>query len=131
MKRNDLGSRLRSIRIALGGLKQVLVLEPNARIHGLITLIVFGAAWLLQLSRVEWVLLVITVGLVWMAEVFNTAVEKLVDLASPERNPAAKAVKDISAGAVLVSALVSILVGLLLFGPRLWLWIAGWGIFTR
>jgi diacylglycerol kinase (ATP) len=55
--------------------------------------------------------------------VFNTAVEKLVDLTNPEIHPTAKAIKDISAGAVLVSALTAVLVGVLIFGPRLWDWI--------
>lgn len=118
------GSRTRAILIALDGLKQVLISEPNARIHALITLAVFAAAGLFQVSRGEWIALGLTVGLVWVAEVFNTAVEKLVDLASPEVHPTAKAIKDISAGAVLVSALTAVLVGVLIFGPRLWAWIA-------
>lgn len=116
-------SRIKAVRIALDGLKQVFDSEPNARIHALITLMVFIAGWLFKISRLEWISLVLTVGLVWVAEIFNTAVEKLVDLASPEIHPAAKAVKDISAGAVLASAVTSVVVGILIFGPRLWLWI--------
>jgi diacylglycerol kinase len=124
-KEKPFGSRIQAVRIALDGLKQVLISEPNARIHALITLVVFLAAWLLQISRLEWICLFLTVGLVWVAEVFNTAVEKLVDLARPEIHPAAKTIKDISAGAVLVCALTAVLVGLLIFGPRLWIWITG------
>jgi diacylglycerol kinase len=123
-KKTPHGSRIQALRIALDGLTQVFISEPNARIHALITLVVFAAAWLFQISRLEWITLGLTVGLVWVAEIFNTAVEKLVDLASPEIHPAAKAVKDISAGAVLASALTAILVGILIFGPRLWLLIA-------
>ncbi|MFL7814182.1 MAG: diacylglycerol kinase family protein [Anaerolineales bacterium] len=117
------GSRIRAILIALDGLKQVLISEPNARIHALITLAVFTAAGFFRISRQEWIALGLTVGLVWVAEVFNTAVEKLVDLTNPEIHPTAKAIKDISAGAVLVSALTAVLVGVLIFGPRLWDWI--------
>ncbi len=117
------GSRIKAVRIALDGLKQVFISEPNARIHALITLVVVAAAGLFQISRGEWIALGLTVGLVWVAEVFNTAVEKLVDLASPEIHPTAKAIKDISAGAVLVSALTAVLIGILIFGPRLWDWI--------
>ncbi len=120
-KKLSSSSRIKAVRIALDGLKQVFVSEPNARIHGLITLGVFIAGWLLKISRLEWLSLVLTVGLVWVAEIFNTAVEKLVDLASPEIHPAAKAVKDISAGAVLASAVSAVVVGILIFGPRLWL----------
>jgi undecaprenol kinase len=123
-KKKRYGSRIKAVRIALDGLKQVFVSEPNARIHALITLVVFMAGWLFKISRLEWIALVLTVGLVWVAEIFNTAVEQLVDLASPEIHPAAKAVKDISAGAVLTSAVTAVVVGILVFGPRLWLWIS-------
>lgn len=119
-----LKSRLQSIRIALDGLRQVLLTQQNARIHAAASLVVFLAAWLLGFSSLEWAILLLVVGFVWAAEIFNTAIEDLVDLISKEDNPAAKRIKDISAGAVMVSVLVSILVGLILFGSRLWLWIA-------
>lgn len=119
-----LKSRLQSIRIALDGLRQVLLTQQNARIHAAASLVVFLAAWLLGFSSLEWAILLLVVGFVWAAEIFNTAIEDLVDLISKQDNPAAKRIKDISAGAVMVSVLVSILVGLILFGSRLWLWIA-------
>lgn len=118
-------ARLRSIRIALDGIRQVLLSQQNARIHAAATLIVFIAAGLTGFSRLEWALLLLVVGFVWAAEMFNTAVEDLVDLVSTEQNPAAKRIKDISAGAVMVSVLVAILFGMLVFGPRLWSWIFG------
>lgn len=77
------------------------------------------------LTRLEWIFLLVVIGLVWVAEIFNTAVEELVDLISPQQNPSAKVIKDLSAGAVLVSAILSVLVGVLIFGPRIWAWIAG------
>lgn len=122
---NYLKQRLRSIWIALDGFRQVIITQQNARVHAVATLVVFIISGLLGLSRLEWVLLLLTVGFVWAAEIFNTAIEDLVDLVSPENTPTAKRIKDISAGAVLVSVAVSILVGLLLFGPRLWALIAG------
>ncbi len=106
----------------MDGIRQVLKTQQNARIHALVTLVVFFVGLLLGLSRLEWALLVLVVGFVWAAEILNTAVEDLVDLVSSENTPAAKRIKDISAGAVLVSAVVSILVGLLIFGSRLWTW---------
>lgn len=118
-------ARLRSILIALDGIRQVLLSQQNARIHAAATLVVFLAAGLAGFSRLEWALLLLVVGFVWAAEIFNTAVEDLVDLVSTEQNPAAKRVKDISAGAVMVSVLVAILFGMLAFGPRLWSWIFG------
>lgn len=120
-----LKARLRSIRIAIDGLRQVIITQQNARIHAAATLIVFTAGMLLELSREEWSLLLLVVGFVWAAEVFNTAIEDLVDFVNSENNPTAKRIKDISAGAVLVSVIVSIMVGLIIFGPRLWAWVTG------
>ena len=123
---NDKGffiSRLQSILIALEGIKSVFVTQQNARIHAVFTLAVFLFAWLLQLPRGDWISLLLTVGLVWTAEIFNTAIEVVVDVVSPEPHPKAKLIKDVSAGAVLLSVLVSILVGILIFGPPLWVWI--------
>ena len=120
-----LKSRLRSIRIALDGLRQVLHTQQNARIHAVVTLGVFLAAWALHLPSAEWVLLLLVVGLVWTAEIFNTAIEDLVDLVNPDHHPKAKRIKDISAGAVLFSVIVAILIGLLILGPRIWSWITG------
>jgi len=122
-KKGFIRARLQAVKIALAGIKYVLITQPNARIHTAFTLVVFMLAWVLNLPRLEWVILVLTVGLVWAAEIFNTAVEITVDVISPEYDPKAKIIKDISAGAVLVSVLVSILVGLLIFGPLLWHWI--------
>ena len=118
-------ARLRSIRIALDGLRQVLLTQQNARIHAAAALVVFLLAGLLDLSGQEWALLLLVVGFVWAAEIFNTAIEELVDLVSTEKNPTTKRIKDISAGAVMISALVAMLVGLLIFGPKIWNWITG------
>ena len=119
-KKGFVRARLQAVKIALAGIKYVLITQPNTRIHSAFTLVVFILAWVLKLPRLEWVILLLTVGLVWAAEIFNTAVEITVDVISPEYDPQAKIIKDISAGAVLVSVLVSILVGLLIFGPPLW-----------
>ena len=115
-----LPSRIRSIRTAFAGLRQVLVSQPNARIHALITLIVFIMAFSLGLDRLEWTSLLLVIGLVWTAEIFNTSMEALLDWVRPERSEQARIIKDICAAAVLISALISILVGVLIFGPKLW-----------
>jgi diacylglycerol kinase len=119
-----LKSRLKSILIALDGIKYVLVTQQNARIHIGFTLAVFLLGWLLKLSRIEWIALLLVVGLVWIAELLNTAVEVVIDIIRPEENRAAKIAKDISAGGVLFAAFISILVGILIFGPHLWIWVA-------
>lgn len=116
-------TRSQAIKIALDGIKYVLKTQPNARIHLVFTLAVFLLAGVLKLSDLEWVVLFLTVGLVWAAEIFNTAIETAVDVISPDYHPKAKMIKDISAGGVLACVLVAILVGLVLFGPPLWEWI--------
>jgi diacylglycerol kinase len=118
-----LPSRLKSIRIALEGIKYVLVTQQNARIHGAFTLAVILFALLLRMTRVELVSLLLVIGLVWTAEIFNTAMEVLVDMVSPEHSQGAKIIKDISAGAVLISAIISVLVGIIVFGPKVLLFV--------
>jgi diacylglycerol kinase len=120
-----LKTRLQSIRYALDGIKYILETQQNARIHLLFTLAVFILGFLLGITRIEWIALALTVGLVWAAELFNTAVEVMVDWISPEKHIAAKICKDISAGSVLVTAFLSILVGILIFGSPLWNWVSG------
>jgi diacylglycerol kinase len=120
---NYLKSRIRSIRIALDGIKQVIITQQNAKIHAGFSLGVVLLGLLLNISRWEWIALLLVMGLVWSAEIFNTAVEMITDLISPNEDPMIKTIKDISAGGVLVAAFISILVGLILFGPRLWNWI--------
>jgi len=118
-------SRIQSIQYALDGIKYALVTQQNTKIHALFTIVVIVLGFLLEITKVEWITLFLTIGLVWMAELFNTAIEALVDLISPEHHNTAKICKDVSAGSVMVSALISILVGLLIFGPPLWRWVIG------
>jgi diacylglycerol kinase len=94
--------------------------QRNAWIHAVFSTAVFLVSFWLGLSRVEWAIIVVTVGLVWMAEFVNTALEAVVDLASPDLHPLAQVGKDVAAAAVLVGAAVSVVVGLLILGPPLW-----------
>ena len=119
-----LKTRLQSIRYALDGIKYILKTQQNARIHLFFTLAVFILGFLFGISRMEWIALVLTVGLVWAAELFNTAVEVMVDLISPEQHIGAKISKDISAGSVFVTAFISILVGLLFLRTPFWNWVS-------
>ena len=118
-----LKSRIKAILIALDGIKYVFMTQKNSRIHAGFTVVVFILGWLLKISRIEWITLLLVVGLVWVAEFLNTAVEVMIDIVSPEKNQAAKIGKDVSAGGVLIAAFVSILIGILIFGPRLWQWV--------
>lgn len=111
--------RLFSFKFAFAGLRYVIVSQRNAWIHTAITAAVIILAAVLRLSFQDWAILLLAIGLVWTAEILNTALEALVDLVSPQPHPLAKTAKDVSAGAVLVSAIVSILIGLLILLPPL------------
>ena len=113
-------SRYRSFRYAFHGWGYVLKTQRNAWIHSLIaTLVILVGLWL-RLTFQEWAILVLTIAMVFTAEFINTAIEAVVDLASPAHHPLAKVGKDVGAAAVLIAALAAILVGLLILGPPLW-----------
>ena len=110
---------VRSFGYALEGLAYLVRTQRNFRIHLLIAAAAAAAGLILDLGATEWAILAVTIALVIMTEALNTGIELAVALASPERRPEAKAAKDIAAGAVLLSAIAAVAVGLLLFGPRL------------
>lgn len=111
--------RLRSFGYAGRGVFTLLREQPNAALHLLATLLVLGLGLWLRLSREEWSALLLTVGLVWLAEGMNTALEYLCDAVHPEHHPLIGKAKDVAAGAVLVSAAVALAMGWLIFGPYL------------
>jgi diacylglycerol kinase (ATP) len=113
-------SRIRSFKYALHGWGHVLRTQHNAWIHSVIATAVFVLALWLGLPPRDWAVLILTTAMVFSAEFVNTAIEAVVDLASPDKHPLAKIGKDVGAAAVLVAALAAILVGLLLLGPPLW-----------
>ena len=114
-----LRARIKSFGPALEGWWYVLRTQQNAWVHAAFSLLAFLLSWWLQLERRDWVLILLMVGLVWMAEFINTALEAVVDLASPENHPLAKVGKDIGAAAVLIAAFSAVIVGLLILGPPL------------
>ena len=113
------GSLVKTFRDAFTGLGYVVRTQRNARIHLAITLLVFVIAAWLRITAQDWAILVLTAALVWTSELINTALEAVVDLATPQEQPLARAAKDLAAGAVLIAALAAIVVGLLLLGPAL------------
>ena len=113
-------SRIRSFRNAFAGWWYVIRTQRNAWIHAIISLAVIGVSAWLHLSLVEWALIVLTIAMVWTAEFLNTALEAVVDLASPQHHHLAKVGKDVGAAAVLIAAGASVVVGLLILGPPLW-----------
>ena len=111
-------SRINSFGYAFKGIKVLFKSQPNARIHAAITTMVIIFGLLFHLSLLEWAIIVLAIGLVLAAEAFNTALEYLTDLVSPDFHPMAGKVKDVSAGAVLISAICAAIMGLLIFIPK-------------
>jgi diacylglycerol kinase (ATP) len=112
-------SRIHSFMNAFAGLWYVLRTQKNAWIHALATMLVIVFATWLRLPMRDWAILILTIGTVWTAEFINTALEAVVDLASPYNHPLAKVGKDVGAAAVLIAAISSIIIGLLILGPPL------------
>ena len=115
--------RLRSVRYALRGIRVMIASQQNAWIHAVATVVVAVLGVWLGLSTAEWSWIVLAVVAVWTAEALNTAFEFLTDLASPAFHPLAGKAKDVAAGAVLISAVGSILIGLLVLGPHVLHWL--------
>ena len=109
----------KSFQNAFSGIYYVLRTQRNARIHLVITTAVGLLGTWLGLGISQWVPLVLAAGLVWTAEIVNTAVETVVDLSSPQERSLAGTAKDVSAGAVLLSAAAAAVVGILILGPPL------------
>ena len=117
MNNFTLTGRLRSIRHALEGLLLMLKTQPNARIHLAATIVVVLAGFYYEITAAHWAIITLTILSVWVAETLNTAFEYLCDVTNPEFHPAVKKAKDISACAVLISALGAIIIGLIIFLP--------------
>ncbi|MEM5775996.1 MAG: diacylglycerol kinase family protein [Anaerolineaceae bacterium] len=109
-----------SFRFAFAGLGYALRTQKNTWVHLFFTMAAITAGWVLKISALEWAVIVVCIGLVWTAEMMNTAVEAVSDLACSELHPLAKICKDVAAGAVLVAAFTSVVTGLLIFGPPLY-----------
>jgi diacylglycerol kinase (ATP) len=115
----SLAARVQSFGHAFRGVGRMLVTQHNAWIHAVATAAVFTLALWLGLGWSEWVVLLVAVAMVWVAEAFNTAIEHLCDRVSPEYDPLVREAKDVAAGGVLIAAAVAALIGILVLGPPL------------
>ncbi|HVK08409.1 MAG TPA: diacylglycerol kinase family protein [Gemmataceae bacterium] len=111
--------RLRSVRYAVRGIGVMVRSQHNAWLHAAATVLVIALGLGLGVSAADWCWLVLAMMAVWTAEALNTAFEFLTDVASPTFHPVAGKAKDVAAGAVLISAVGSVVIGLLVFGPHL------------
>jgi diacylglycerol kinase len=108
-----------SFHNAIRGIIYLLKSEQNARVHMTITIIVGILAYVLEVSRIELAVLFMAVVMVFAIEIINTAIEKIFDVCHPENHNLIKAVKDAMAGAVLISAIIATVVGILIFLPHI------------
>lgn len=108
-----------SFKYAFQGMFSALKTERNLKIHVTIMILVIIAGIVLKISKIEWIICIILFGLVIGGEMFNSAIETVVDIAMPDINPKAKFAKDAAAGAVLVFAIASAIIGFMIFGSKL------------
>jgi len=117
--------RIRSFKCAFNGIRTMMASQKNAWIHLLATVAVVAVGIQLKLNLAEWCWMVLAIVAVWSAEALNTAFEFLTDVASPSFHPVAAKAKDVAAGAVLIAAIGSVVIGLLVLGPHLLVLVAG------
>ena len=110
---------INSFRYAIEGFISSFKTERNMKIHILAMIVVVLLGFYLKLNLVEWCFITLAIALVIGAELFNTAIETIVDMVSPEKNPKAKLAKDISAAAVLALAIGAVLIGAIIFIPKI------------
>jgi len=110
--------RLASFKYAFSGLRSLIKHEHNFRLHLLAASLAIAMGFILGISRAEWMILIIIIAMVFITEILNSAMESLADYVSPEYSSIIKRVKDFCAAAVLLSAITSVIVGLLIFLPK-------------
>ena len=115
----SISKRLKSFTYAFNGLKILVKEEHNSWIHIAITICVVIAGFLLHISLTEWLAVILCMGLVFASELINSAIENLADFVSPQKNEIIKKVKDLSAAAVLIATFCSVIVGLVVFLPKI------------
>ena len=109
----------RSFKAAFEGIATTYKKEQNIKIHTIISIIVVLGGVLFKINYIEWLVCLVLIGFVLMAEFFNTAIEYVVDLASPNIHPLAKAAKDTASAGVLMMAIISALIGCVIFIPKI------------
>ena len=112
-------ARIKSFRYALEGIAAFFLSEHNAWLHFMATVAVFTLATLVGVTKNELLALVFAIGFVWVAEMFNTCIERVMDFISDQQHKEIKFIKDVASGAVLVAAITAVAVGAIIFIPKL------------
>jgi diacylglycerol kinase len=116
----------RSFVFAWNGLRHAIVTQRNARVHALLAAIAIALGIWLRISPVEFAIVFVAITGVFISEMFNTVAEACVDLITDQYHPLAKVAKDVAAGAVLLNAMLSVVVGLFVYVPHLWPLVRHW-----
>jgi diacylglycerol kinase (ATP) len=111
--------RFRSFSYAFKGIFHAFHTQPNIRIHTLAAILAMVTGIFLEISRMEWLFIIIAIGIVFTTEIINSSIEKLVDMVSPERQEKAGNIKDMAAGAVLIASLTALIIGCIIFIPKI------------
>lgn len=109
----------RKFGFAFSGISIAFKTQSSMRSHVLISIVVIATAFFLKVSITEWCFLFLCIGLVWAGELINTAIESIVDLCSPDKHPLAGKAKDTAAAAVLILSILSIIIGCIIFIPKI------------
>jgi undecaprenol kinase len=112
-------SLLESFSFAINGIRIALLTERNMRIHLFSSVIVIGSSIFFSISTIEWLIVLIVIGGMLALELVNTAIERVVDLVTEEFHPFAKQAKDMAAGAVFIYAIISVVIGMIVFWPHI------------
>lgn len=111
--------RIKSFLFAFNGLKILMTEEHNARIHLVAAICAVIASIVFEISAFEWIAVIVAIGLVFALELMNSAIERIADFIAPEKNEKIKKIKDLSAAGVLISAITALIVGLIVFLPKI------------
>jgi diacylglycerol kinase len=118
-KRFSICQRVKSFSFALKGILYAFKTQHNTWIHIIVMVLVITAGFIFRLNLMEWGLIVFAIGIVLVSELINTAIESLVDFVSPNYDKNVGLIKDVAAGAVLISAIISVVIGLIIFLPKI------------
>lgn len=119
LDRQQKNSLLKSFSYAINGIVTAIRSERNMRIHLIISVIVIGCSFFFSINKTEWLIVLLAIGGMFSLELINTAIERVVDLNTEEYHPLAKQAKDVAAGAVFIYAFIVVVIGMIIFLPRL------------
>jgi diacylglycerol kinase len=118
-ERFSLRARVRSFKFSFDGLGAFFRREHNSWIHFVATLVTLGFSFWVGVTKTELIAIVFAIGFVWVAEIFNTCIERIMDFISTERHPDIKFIKDLASAAVLIAAIIAVVVALIIFIPKI------------